>query len=98
IAARDASRLAEGGALLFDYLDASKGKGMHADAPLVTFALSAGAPSPAGTRFVNEPDTLDVLRATFGPTPSDVARFFGDFPLARAFVGDRDAALYWPLL
>jgi hypothetical protein len=98
IAARDASRLAEGGALLFDYLDAAKGKGMHADAPLVTYALSAGAPSPAAARFVNEPDTLDVLRATFGPTPSDVARFFADFTLARAFVGARDAAVEWPLL
>jgi hypothetical protein len=39
-----------------------------------------------------------VLRATFGPTPTDVARFFGDFSLARAFLGTRDASSTWPLL
>jgi hypothetical protein len=98
VAARDASRFAEGGALLYEYLDAAKGKGDGDLAPLVTYALSAGAPSPAGPRFVNEPDTLDVLRATFGPTPTDVARFFADFTLARAFVGSRDAEGDWPLL
>ncbi|HVW26266.1 MAG TPA: hypothetical protein VHC69_12920 [Polyangiaceae bacterium] len=98
IAARDLSRFSEGGALLFDYLDATRGRGGVVDAALATYALSAGPPSPAGPRWVNEPDTLDVLRATFGPTPSDVARFFGDFAFARAFIGARDGATAWPLL
>jgi hypothetical protein len=98
IAARDASRFAEGGALLFEYLNAARGRGAGVDAPLVTYALSAGAPSPAGLRWVNEPDTLDVLRVTFGPTPTDVARFFGDFTLARALLGSRDGARTFPLL
>jgi hypothetical protein len=100
IVARDPSRLSEGGVLLFDYLDASRSRGAGVDAALATYALSAGPPSPSGPRFVNEPDVLDVLRATFGPTPSDVARFFGEFSFARAFIGARDVAtpLAWPLL
>ena len=98
IAARDLSRYAEGGAVLFEYLDHTRGRGAGIDASLATYALSAGAPSPAGPRWVNEPDTLDVFRATFGPTPSDVARFFADFTVARAFVGTRDGASAWPLL
>src|SRR5262249_13306624 len=44
-AARDDSRFAEGGALLFEYLDAAKGKGLSDQAPLVTYALSAGPAS-----------------------------------------------------
>ena len=98
IAARDRSRFSEGGALLFEYLGATRGRGAGIDAVLATYALSAGPSSPAGPRWVNEPDTMDVLRATFGPTPSDVARFFGDFAFARAFIGSRDAASAWPLL
>jgi hypothetical protein len=98
IVARDRTRFSEGGALLFEYLDVAKGRGLAADAALATYALSAGPPSPVSLRWTNEPDTLDVLRATFGPTPSDVARFFGEFSLARAFLGTRDASSSWPLL
>jgi hypothetical protein len=98
IVARDLTRSSEGGALLFEYLDVAKGRGLAAQAALATYALSAGPPSPPSLRWTNEPDTLDVLRATFGPTPTDVARFFGDFSLARAFLGTRDASSTWPLL
>jgi hypothetical protein len=98
IVARDGSRFSEGGALLFEYLDVGKGRGLRVEAALATYALSAGPPSPPASRWTNEPDTLDVLRATFGPTPSDVARFFGEFALARAFLGTRDASSDWPLL
>ncbi len=98
VAARDLSRLEGGGALLFEYLGTTRGRGAGADAALATYALSAGPPSPPDARWVNEPDVLDVLRATFGPTPSDVARFYADFSLARAFIGTRDAELAWPLL
>lgn len=98
IVARDRTRFSEGGALLFEYVDFAKGHGVAAEAALATYAMSAGPPSPSALRWTNEPDILDVLRATFGPTPSDVARFFGDFSLARAFIGTRDAASSWPLL
>jgi hypothetical protein len=98
IMARDLSRRSDGGALLFAYLDATRGRGAGVDATLATYALSAGPPSKSGARYVNEPDVLDVLRATFGPTPTDVARFFGDFAFARAFVGTRDPSSTWPLL
>jgi len=98
IVARDLTHRAEGGALLLDYLDLARGRGAPSGVGLATYALSAGPASPVGLRYTNEPDTLDVLRATFGPTPSDVARLFGDFALARAFLGSRDAEGRWPSL
>jgi hypothetical protein len=41
---------------------------------------------------------FDVLRATFGPKPSDVARVFADFALSRANLGSRDTAGAFPEL
>jgi hypothetical protein len=90
VLARERSDLSEGSALLFEYLDATKGRGGPASVALATAALSARRVSPVAFRFTNEPDLADVLRATFGGTPSDVSRFFGDFAVARAFVGARD--------
>lgn len=91
ILAREHSDMSEGSALLFEYLDQAKGRGGPASVALATFALSAQTASPVAARFVNEPDIADVLRATFGGTPSDVSRLFGDFAVARAFIGARDA-------
>jgi hypothetical protein len=96
IVARDASPLAEGGGLFLEYLDRAKGRGEPAGVPVATYVLSGRGSSPVGLRFTNEPDTLDVLRTTFGGTPSDTARFFGDFAVARAFQGARDANGEWP--
>ena len=91
VVARDASRFSEGGALFLEYLDRAKGRGVPAGVALATYALSAGTPSPVAWRWTNEPDTLDVLRATFGPTPTDVARLFADFAVDRArSSGSRD--------
>jgi hypothetical protein len=98
VAGREASAAAEGGGLLLDYLDSSRGRGDPVGAALATFALAAGPKSPVAWRFTNEPDTMDVLRTTFGPTPSDVARFFADFAVARAFLGSRDIEASWPTL
>jgi hypothetical protein len=98
VVARERSRAAEGSALFLDYLDLARGRGEPAGIALATYALSATAPSRAGWRWTNEPDTVDVLRATFGPTPTDLARLFADFAVARAFLGSRDADGQWPAL
>ncbi|HVU03108.1 MAG TPA: hypothetical protein VHE30_15210 [Polyangiaceae bacterium] len=98
VLARDRSDASEGSALLFEYLDAAKGRGEPCGASLATYSLSAKTESPAGRRFLNEPDVADVLRATFGPTPTDTARFFSDFAVARAFTGSRDAEGLLPTL
>lgn len=87
IIARERSPLAEGAALFPAFLGNAREAALGADTALATFALSGWGGSDAGFRYVNEPDTLDVLRATFGPKPSDVAALFGDFSIARALLG-----------
>jgi hypothetical protein len=98
IVARDLSSRSEGGALWLDFLEAARGRGAPAGVGLATYALSAGASSAGALRFTNEPDTLDIIRATFGPKPTDVARLFADFAVARAFLGSRDTEGRWPSL
>jgi hypothetical protein len=98
VLAREESELAEGSALLFEYLDATRGRGAPASLALATMALSARNVSPVSFRYTNEPDLADVLRATFGGTATDVSRFFTDFAVTRAFVGSRDAESVLPSL
>jgi hypothetical protein len=98
VVARERSRFAEGSALWLDFLNGSKGGRAPASVPLAVFTLSSGQRSPAALRVNNEPDTLDVLRANFGATPSDFARLLGDFAMRRAFVGSRDTQGYFPEL
>lgn len=96
IVARERSRRAEGGAVFTRYLDTAKGHGDAAAVALASTVLAARERSPVDLRFTNEPDLLDVLRSTFGPAPTDVARLFGDFAVARAFLGTRDAEHAFP--
>jgi hypothetical protein len=98
IVARERSRLAEGSALWLEFLNGSRGGRGPATVPLAAFTLSSGVKSPADLRVKNEPDTLDVLRANFGATPSDFARVLGDFATRRAFVGSRDTQGFFPEL
>jgi hypothetical protein len=97
VVARDGSSLAEGAALFLDYLDAARGRG-PGTVGLASHVLASRKPSAPAPRFDDEPDVMDVFRATFGPTPSDVARLYGDFAVARAFAGDRDADGVFPTL
>jgi len=94
--AREPSRYAEGSAAFLDYLDRDKGRGDPGALPLATFVLSGRARSPLAERWVNEPDTLDVLRTTFGATSTDFARELCRFAVARAFMGTRDAGGAFP--
>lgn len=94
--ARERSRYAEGSALWLEFLNGAKGGREPASIGLAAFVLSSGDRGTADLRFVNEPDTLDVLRNNFGGTPTDFARLVGDFAVRRAFVGARDAEGYFP--
>lgn len=98
IVARDRTPYAEGAALFDEFLAIARGRSAPSDVALAMYALSAGPPSANGFRYVNEPDVLDVLRATFGPKPTDFAKFIGDFAVARAFVGNRDSEATFPAL
>jgi hypothetical protein len=95
---RERSRHAEGSALWLEYLNTTRGGRDPASVALAAFILSGGAKSAAGLRVNNEPDTIDVLRTTFGATPSDYARLLGDFAVRRAFVGSRDTQGFFPEL
>jgi hypothetical protein len=98
VLARERSRFVGGGTLLAEYLDGAKGRGEPAAVALASTVLAAKARSPVALRFTNEPDTVDVLRSTFGPSPIDVAKLFGDFAVARAFLGSRDVERAFPAL
>jgi hypothetical protein len=95
---RERSRHAEGSALWLEYLNSTRGGGDPASVALAAFILSSGAKSATDLRVNNEPDTMDVLRTTFGAAPSDFARLLGDFAVRRAFVGSRDAHGFFPEL
>lgn len=90
IVARDRTPYAEGAALFDELLMTARDRSVSFDLALATYALSAGPASANDFRYANEPDVMDVLRATFGPKPSDFATFIGDLAVARAFVGSRD--------
>jgi hypothetical protein len=88
---RDEVSWSAGASLFFDYLDTRYGAGPAGAIGFAMFALSAGEPSPAALRWRNEPDIVDVLRSTFGGTPSEYARWWSDFSVVRAFAGSRGA-------
>lgn len=98
LAARDPAPFSEGASLFFDFLGRARGHSAPAQVAVATYALSGRGTSPPGFRYTNEPDTFDVLRATFGPKPSDFARLLGDFAVARALLGTRDGDATWPEL
>jgi hypothetical protein len=98
VLARDLAPGAEGSALFVEHLGRARGRGDLVAYGATAYALSGWGRSAPGLRFQNEPDVFDVLRATFGPKPTDVARLFADFALARASVGSRDTSGAFPEL
>lgn len=96
---RERRWLSEGaGALFFDYLDTQRGRGRSSWVPTAVLAAAAGETRGERLTWQNEPDVLDVLRHTLGVRTSDGARLFGDFAVARAFLGTRDDGTHWPQL
>jgi hypothetical protein len=96
IAAGRRSRLSEGAAMFFHYLEEARSE---SDTGVLSTSLLAAAasktPSTAAA-FDNEPDLFDVLRHTHHENPAKMASLLANFAVARAFIGDREDGLHLP--
>ena len=97
LAARDASPLGSGAALLFDYLDARLAAGERGRLGPALVQLSRGATPPGAQLWNNEPDVFDVLRQALG-SGQRLDDLMLDFAVERAFLGARDDGRHWPAL
>lgn len=86
---RDKLAQAPATALLFEYLDRSFGTESYGALPTGMLALSAARTPADATRYLNQPDVADVLRATFDDEAPVWAHHVLDFSIARdlAFEG-----------
>jgi hypothetical protein len=82
--------------LLFEHLD--RRGGVPTGIALAMVALAAGPPTHPSMRYHNEPDLLDVWRASHGPRASDIGRAALGFAIARAFTGTRSTGEHLPSL
>jgi hypothetical protein len=80
-------------ALLFAYLEQTLGTPTPFGLITGLFALSGQPRVPGSTRYPNEPDWLDVLRASLGDDRADFAHRLGAFAAARAQLGTSDGPL-----
>jgi hypothetical protein len=87
VVARDRGPSSEGSALLFEYLESRFGGRAPVALASSLLAISAGHTPHGAWRFNNEPDLLDVLRATFEAKPTAFAELLGDFATTRALLG-----------
>lgn len=91
---------ADGAALFWSRLDWAFGRS-PGGVVTSTWALHPTMTALAARRWNNEPDTFDVLRATFKgalTTGGTVSDLWLDFAVARAFVGSADDGLHQPEL
>jgi hypothetical protein len=77
-----------GSAAFLAWLDEAHGVARPLTLPTSVLALSAWKTPALSPEWENEPDTLDVLRRSLEP-PLGFAQMFGDFAVARAFMGSR---------
>ena len=93
VVARDRGPTSEGAALLFEYLESRFGGRAPVGLASSLLAISASHTRPGAWRFNNEPDLLDVLRATFETKPTSFSELLGDFATTRALLGSRESPL-----
>jgi len=89
----------EGSALVFEYLEAKWAPTAPGDLSTMVFALSGSHTEPGAWRWHDEPDVLDVLRATFQDRPMPFPALLGDYAVSRALLGRAGSALGlvdWP--
>jgi hypothetical protein len=95
---RAAALYADGEAVVWSRLDWAFARAPGA-LVLATWALAPTMTPPAARRWQHEPDTYDVLRASFKDrlsTGSTVHDLFLDIGVARAFMGSADDGLHAP--
>ncbi len=98
VAGRDRGPGTMGAALLLEHLEATHGSGGPGSLATGLFAAAASDTDAGALTWNDEPDALDVLRHTFGARPPEAARLFGNFAVARAFLGSRDDHTHLPRL
>jgi hypothetical protein len=98
IASRELGEHAEGGALLFEYLDAVQSRASPAALSSALLSLGASMTPPGSSRWHNEPDAFDVLRSTVRYKRAAFAHLLGQFSVERAFIGSRDDGRHLPSL
>ncbi|MBN1610170.1 MAG: hypothetical protein JW940_26320 [Polyangiaceae bacterium] len=81
------SRATEGAALVFEYLESKWASSAPGDLSTMVLALSGSHTEPGAWRWHDEPDVLDVLRATFQDRPMPLPVLLGDFAVSRALLG-----------
>jgi hypothetical protein len=92
---RDANDVSPAAALWFRYAAATLAASPTSFAPAL-LQLARGSTAPGEPEWHDEPDALDVLRAAFARRARPFEDFLLDFAIARAFLGDRDAARSQP--
>jgi hypothetical protein len=80
------------------YLDSALGRSLPGSVPLGFAAIGTQATPPDSALWNNEPDLLDVLRATLQAKnpPLRLDDLWLDFAIARLFMGARDDGLHFP--
>jgi hypothetical protein len=99
VVGNDLGRTSEGSALLFEYLEAKWAPSAPGDLSTMVLALSGSHTEPGAWRWHDEPDVLDVLRATFQGRPVPFPGLLGDFSVSRALLGRAGSVLStvgWP--
>jgi hypothetical protein len=87
IATRELGPTSEGAALLFEYLDASRGTGYPGTLATNLFSIAVGKTEPGSLRWDNSTDLFDALRRALDDKPRDAARMFVDLAVSRGFLG-----------
>ena len=77
----------EGAALVFEYLESKWAPSTPGDLATMVLALAGSHTEPGAWRWHDEPDVLDVLRATFQGRPMSLPVLLGDFAVSRALLG-----------
>ncbi|HMJ14743.1 MAG TPA: hypothetical protein VK524_25200, partial [Polyangiaceae bacterium] len=98
LARRDVDASSAGAALVFEYLEQLRSNAGPGVLSTSLVALAASKTSTAQPLWNNEPDWLDVLRASFREDRPSIAGAWADFAVSRAFLGSRDDGRHLPSL
>lgn len=82
--------------LLLDFLEQARSSQGIAELSASLLGAAASGTRAGSLDWNNEPDVFDVLRHTLDEDSAKVATLFGDYAVARAFLGDRDDGSHPP--
>jgi hypothetical protein len=85
-----------GAPLFLDFLELARSSQDSGGLSASLFSAAAGTRSEGAYEWHNEPDIFDVLRHSLDEDTTKTASLFGDYAVARAFLGDRDDGTHPP--